>query len=172
MKAEAGSVAGGHGHVRLRKTLVGVQVGLATVLLIGAGLFVRTLQELRTVNLGLRTENVIIMGVRPAVMYDEARKRQVFRSLIESLATVPGVKAVGANSTRLFMGGRWDSQITIPGVGPRERPPSLVVFQRRHARILRRRSGSRSRPAATSPGTTGARRRSARSSTRSWSRTT
>jgi predicted permease len=118
LKAEAGSVTGGHGHVRLRKTLVGVQVGLATVLLIGAGLFVRTLQELRTVNLGLRAENVVVMGVRPAVMYDEARKRQVFRSLIEGLATVPGVKAVGANSTRLFMGGRWDSQITLPGVGP------------------------------------------------------
>jgi predicted permease len=124
LKAEAGSVTGGHGHVRLRKTLVGVQVGLATVLLIGAGLFVRTLHELRRVNLGLRSENVIMMGVRPAVMFDEARKRQVFRTLIESLGTVPGVKAVGANSTRLFMGGRWDSQVTIPGVGWQDgRPP-------------------------------------------------
>jgi predicted permease len=118
LKAEAGSVAGGHGHVRLRKTLVALQVGLATVLLIGAGLFVRTLQALRGVDLGLRSENVITMGVRPANVYDEARKRQVFRSLIEALAAVPGVKAVGANSTRLFMGGRWDSQVTIPGVRP------------------------------------------------------
>ena len=119
LKAEAGSVAGGHGHVRLRKTLVALQVALATVLLIGAGLFVRTLQELRRVDLGFQTENVVTMGIRPATVYDEARKRQVFRSLIEGLATVPGVKAVGANSTRLFMGGRWDSQVTIPGVVPR-----------------------------------------------------
>jgi putative ABC transport system permease protein len=117
LKAEAGSVTGGHGHVRLRKTLVGVQVGLATVLLIGAGLFVRTLRELRRVDLGFRTENVITMGIRPATVYDEARKTQVFRSLIEGLATVPGVKAVGANGTRLLMGGRWDSQVSIPGVG-------------------------------------------------------
>jgi predicted permease len=117
LKAEAGSVTGGHGHVRLRKTLVGVQVGLATVLLIGAGLFVRTLRELRRVDLGFRTENVITMGIRPATVYDEARKRQVFRSLIEGLAAVPGVKAVGANGTRLLMGGRWDSQVSIPGVG-------------------------------------------------------
>jgi predicted permease len=119
LKAEAGSVAGGHGHVRLRKTLVALQVALATVLLIGAGLFVRTLQALRSVDLGFQTENVVTMGIRPAIVYDEARKRQVFRSLIEGLATVPGVKAVGANGTRLLMGGRWDSQITIPGVGPR-----------------------------------------------------
>lgn len=118
LKEEAGSVAGGHGHVRLRKTLVALQVGLATVLLIGAGLFVRSLRNLRNVDLGFRTENVVNFGVRPAIVYDEARKRQVFRALIEGLATVPGVKAVGANSSRLLMGGRWDSQITIPGVAP------------------------------------------------------
>ncbi|HUG55036.1 MAG TPA: ABC transporter permease [Vicinamibacteria bacterium] len=116
LKAEAGSVAGGHGHVRLRKALVALQVGLATVLLIGAGLFVRTLQELRRVDLGFRTENVVTMGVRPATVYDEARKRHVFRALIEGLAAVPGVKAVGANSTRLLVGGRWDSGLTIPGL--------------------------------------------------------
>ena len=120
LKAEAGSVAGGHGHVRLRKTLVAMQVGLATVLLIGAGLFVRTLQALRNVDLGFRTENVITMGVQPATVYDEARKRQVFRAVIEGLATVPGVKAVGANSSRLLRGGRWDSSVTIPGVLPQD----------------------------------------------------
>jgi predicted permease len=116
LKAEAGSVAGGHGHVRLRKTLVALQVGLATVLLIGAGLFVRTLQALRNVDLGFQTENVVTMGVQPATVYDEARKRQVFRSVIEGLATVPGVKAVGANRSPLLRGGRWDSGVTIPGV--------------------------------------------------------
>jgi predicted permease len=42
----------------------------------------------------------------------------VLRTLIESLTTVPGVKAAGANSSRLLTGGRWDSQITIPGVEP------------------------------------------------------
>ena len=73
MKEESGSVAGGH--VRLRKTLVAVQVGLATVLLIGAGLFVRTLQNLRQVDLGFSTEHVVMFGVRPATVYDVARKR-------------------------------------------------------------------------------------------------
>src|SRR5262245_43335422 len=116
LKEDSGAVAGGHGHVRLRKTLVAVQVALSTVLLIGAGLFARTLHNLRTVDLGFKTENVVTFGVRPAVVYDEERKRQVFRSVVESLATVPGIKAVGANTTRLLTGGRWDSQVTIPGV--------------------------------------------------------
>jgi len=116
MKLDAGSLAGGAGHVRLRKTLVSLQVGLATVLLIGAGLFVRTLQSLREVDLGFRTENVVTFYVSPATPYDEARKRQVFRALVEGLGRVPGVTAVGANSARLLTGGRWDSSVTIPGV--------------------------------------------------------
>ena len=116
LKDEAGSVTGGHAHVRLRKTFVALQVSLSLLLLIGAGLFVRTLDNLRRVDLGFTTENVAMFGVRPATQYDDARKLYVFRTLLESLAAVPGVKAVGANTSRLLTGGRWDSQITIPGV--------------------------------------------------------
>ena len=120
LKEEAGAIAGGHGHVHLRKALVGLQVGLSCLLLIGAGLFARTMQNLQNVNLGFQTENVVMFGVRPATVYNEARKVQVFRAVVENLATVPGVKAVGANSTRLLMGGRWDSTITMAGVEPKE----------------------------------------------------
>jgi len=116
LKEGTGSIGGSHEHVRLRKTFVALQVALSCLLLLGAGLFVRTLQNLQNVELGFKTENVAMFTVRPATVYDEARKIQIFRLLIESLATVPGVKAVGANSTRLLMGGRWDSTITIPGV--------------------------------------------------------
>jgi putative ABC transport system permease protein len=119
LKDEATAIAGGHGHVRLRKTLVAFQVGLSTVLLIGAGLFVRTLQNLQNVDLGFKTENVVMFGVRPATVYDEARKRQVYHSLMDGLAVVPGVKAVGANTSRLLTGGRSDSEITLPGVAPK-----------------------------------------------------
>jgi predicted permease len=115
LKEDSGSITGGHGHVRLRKAFVALQVSLSLLLLIGAGLFVRTLDNLRKVNLGFTTENVVMFGVRPATQYDDVRKLYVFRTLIESLAGVPGVKAVGANSSRLLTGGRWDSQITIPG---------------------------------------------------------
>ena len=120
LKDEAGSVTSGHGHVRLRKSFVALQVALSLLLLVGAGLFVRTLDNLRKVDLGFSTDNIAMFGVRPATQYDDARKLQVFRTLLESLAAVPGVKAVGANSSRLLTGGRWDSQITIPGVEPKD----------------------------------------------------
>ena len=115
LKEGSGSIGGSHEHVRLRKAFVALQVGLSCLLLLGAGLFARTLQNLQNVDLGFKTENVVMFGVRPATVYDEARKIQVFRLLMEGLATVPGVKAVGANRNRLLTGGRWDSNITIPG---------------------------------------------------------
>ena len=118
LKEEAGSIAGGH--VRLRKFFVALQVGLSCLLLIGAGLFARTFQNLKNVDLGFNTENVVTFGVRPATVYDDARKIQTYRSLVEGLAAVPGVKAVGANRQMLLTGGRWDSAITIPGVEARE----------------------------------------------------
>src|SRR5215468_9025508 len=114
LKEEAGSIAGGH--VRLRKFFVALQVGLSCLLLIGAGLFARTFQNLRNVDLGFNTENVVLFGARPATVYDDARKLLTYRSLIEGLAAVPGVKAVGANRQMLLTGGRWDGNITIPGV--------------------------------------------------------
>jgi predicted permease len=114
LKEEAGSIAGGH--VRLRKFFVALQVGLSCLLLIGAGLFARTFQNLKNVDLGFNTENVVTFGVRPATVYDDARKIQTYRSLVEGLGAVPGVKAVGANIQMLLTGGRWDSYITIPGV--------------------------------------------------------
>ncbi len=123
LKEEAGSITGGHGHVRLRKLFAGLQVGLSCLLLIGAGLFARTFQNLRAIDLGFRTEEVVTFRVRPSIVYDEPRKLHMVRTLIESLAGVPGVKAVGANTTRLLTGGRWDSGITLPGAQSKSEGP-------------------------------------------------
>src|SRR5262245_1204867 len=81
LKEEAASIAGGHGLVRLRKVFVTLQVGLSCMLLVGAGLFARTFQNLQSVDLGFNIENVVLLGVRPATVYDDARKIQTFRSL-------------------------------------------------------------------------------------------
>ena len=128
LKEEAGAIVGGYGHVRLRKVFVAIQVGLSCLLLTGAGLFARTLQNLKSVDLGFDTENVVTFSVRPATAYDATRKLQVFRSLIEGLAGVPGVKAVGANRERLLTGGQWDSNINMAGVETRDGNPPWSFF--------------------------------------------
>lgn len=128
LKADAGSVAGGHGHVRLRKVLVGVQVGLCTVLVIGSGLFSRSLAELKRVDLGFRSDNLIMFGLRPGTVYDTGRKLQVYRQAIEAMQALPGVTAAGASRTRLMTGGRSDSIITIPGVKDSDRDGPWSYF--------------------------------------------
>ena len=137
LKDEAGSVTGGQAHVRLRKAFVALQVSLSLLLLIGAGLFVRTLDNLRKVDLGFATENVAMFGVRPATQYDETRKLQVFRTLIEGLAAVPGVKAVGrqlvAAADRRPLG-QPDHHSRCGGQGWQR---AVELLQCRHARLLR-----------------------------------
>jgi predicted permease len=115
LRETVGAIAGGRTHVRLRKVFVALQVGLSAVLLLGAGLFLRTLVNLANVDLGLRSENVVCFRVAPATTYGDAHKLHAYRSLIEGLGGVPGVRTVGANRESLFTGGRWDSMLTIPG---------------------------------------------------------
>jgi putative ABC transport system permease protein len=120
LKEEAGSIAGGGWTMRVRKTFVALQVGLSCLLLIGACLFALTFQNLKNVDLGFKTENVVMFGVHPATVYDDPHKLQTYRKLIEELATVPGVKAVGAGRERLLNQDRWVIYISIPGVEAKE----------------------------------------------------
>jgi predicted permease len=115
MRAESGSIAGGR-HVTLRKLFVGLQVGLSAMLLIAAGLFIRTLRNLHHADLGLKPDHVVMFTVRPAAPYGAERKSQVYRALMDGLARTPGVSAVGANRSTLFTGGRSDGSVSIPGL--------------------------------------------------------
>jgi predicted permease len=116
LKESAGSLAGGLSQARLRKLFVAFQVGLSTLLLIGSGLFARTLGNLKNIDLGMKVENVAFLSVTPSMAYTDERKTQVYRNLMEALASVPGVTAIGANRTRLLTGGRSDGAINVPGV--------------------------------------------------------
>ena len=109
------AVGGGRSHVRFRKAFVGLQVALSAMLLLGAGLFVRSLMNLRQVELGLQPGNVVTFLVRPAAPFDNARKIHAYRALLEELGRVPGVAAVGASRTQLFTGGRWDGPLEVAG---------------------------------------------------------
>ena len=115
LREEAGAIAGGRTHLRFRKLFVATQVGLSAVLLLGAGLFIRSLANLQQIDLGLRPDHVVTFLAGPAFPYDTTRKIQVYRSLLEGLATVPGVAAVGGNRTPLFTGGRTDGVLTVEG---------------------------------------------------------
>ncbi len=123
LRDESGSIAGGRTHVRFRKSFVAMQVALSAVLLLGAGLFIRSLTNLQQVQLGMRPENVVTFLVGPAMPYDLSKKLQVYRAVIDGVAAVPGVVAVGANRTPLFTGGRSDGVLNVSGRSGTAEPP-------------------------------------------------
>ncbi|HEU4835419.1 MAG TPA: ABC transporter permease [Pyrinomonadaceae bacterium] len=79
----------------LSRGLVVVQVALSLLLLIGAGLFVRTLLNLQRVDPGFNTQNLLLFDVEPALIgYKDDRLRQVYGQISERLEAVPGVQGV------------------------------------------------------------------------------
>ncbi|MGD0298316.1 MAG: ABC transporter permease [Bryobacteraceae bacterium] len=83
---------------RARSTLVVVEVALSLVLLIGAGLMVRTFQRMLTLNLGFDPKNVLIADVwlSEKNYRDDARMSRFFDQVLEGLSTVSGVEASAA----------------------------------------------------------------------------
>ena len=121
LKSESTSVMGGRG--RMRKALVASQVAVSLLLLLGAGLFIRTLGNLTTVNLGIRTDHLITFEVDPSRNgYDTPRTRQFAKTLLARLQSTPGVGAAGLATVRILDGNQWSSGMTIEGyqMKPRE----------------------------------------------------
>jgi predicted permease len=114
LKDQAGSVVGGG--VGFRKALVVAQVTVSILLLISAGLFVRTLRNLRFLDLGIRPESVIAFNLSPAVAgYSNERIPPFYKTLVERLRAQPGVQRVSFASIGLLEGNEWDSSINIEG---------------------------------------------------------
>ena len=116
LKDQAGGVVRAGVRVGLRKALVTAQVALSLLLLIGAGLFLRSLGNLRTLDPGFRTANLIEFNVSPRNLgYDPARTRSFYRRLEERLAGLGGVEAAGLADMPVLTNNEWDNSVTIEG---------------------------------------------------------
>ena len=125
LKNEAGAVAGGSS-VRLRKALVISQVALSLLLLIGAGLFIRSLHNLMRVNPGYDTTHLISFSVHPRMNgYEGVRSKQFAKTMLERIQRLPGVASAGFSGVSLLTGGSWNSTMTIEGDAAR--PGDRVV---------------------------------------------
>jgi predicted permease len=93
------SAQGGGGRTRLRSVLVVAQIAISLVVLIAAGLVVRTLQQLQTMNPGFEPRNALTMSFDLSLQgYDEARGQQFYRQLAERVRVLPGVKSAAVSS--------------------------------------------------------------------------
>jgi predicted permease len=98
----------------LGRGLVVVQVALSLILLVGAGLFVRTLLNLQRVDTGFNTKNLLLFDIQPGLTgYKDERLVQLYPRISERLETIPGVQAVTFSRMALISGSIHSSSIYL-----------------------------------------------------------
>jgi putative ABC transport system permease protein len=117
---------------RLRGGLVISQVAMAMVLLVGAGLLIRSLQQLNSAELGFDPAGVLTVGVAlPAARFsDRADQVEFYRALLARFETVPGVISAGATSSLPLAGNDHDADFRIEGLAPPSPPDANVAWIR------------------------------------------
>lgn len=120
LKEGEGSLAsGGHGGgkwLSMSNTLVVAQVALAIVVLVGAGLLVRTLQNLRSIDVGFDSHNILIFGINPELVgYKGPQVNSFYRDLQGRLSEIPGVKSASYSVGPLLSGGLMITMFHWPG---------------------------------------------------------
>ncbi len=130
LKASRGSRSGGLG-TRARGTLVVAQVALSLMLLVAAGLCVRTLQNAAAIDTGYDLDHVLTARLDLAKQgYNEARGRVFQQQLIERLQAMPGIEAAGFAVTLPLNDGRWEDAIRRASDPPRVQTFFNVVSTR------------------------------------------
>jgi predicted permease len=115
LKDQAGAVAGGTA-VTLRKALVIGQVALSLLLLIGAGLFLQSLRNLKDLDPGFRVQSLLTFEVDPTLNgYKPERSLQFYRQLTDRVTAMPGVEASALAVMPVLDDNEWDSGVTVEG---------------------------------------------------------
>ena len=104
LKENTGHFGESKTHRRLRSGMVVVQLGLSVVLLVGAGLLVRSFLLLLRVNSGIDPHNVLTAEVwlPPGNIYDTSHQREFYRQVLERVRSMPGVEFAGATTEMPF----------------------------------------------------------------------
>ncbi len=119
----------GRARFDLRRMLVVAQVAISLLLLIGAGLFVRSLRNLRTLDPGFTRESVLLVNVNPqASGYKGQRLRDYYERLLSRVAAYPEVRAASLAEITPLAGSRWNSDVSVEGYQRRPDEEPWVDF--------------------------------------------
>jgi putative ABC transport system permease protein len=119
LKQQTTTAAGGA--TRLRSIFACVQIGLSLVLLFGAGLFARTLYNLKNTNVGFITDHLIVFTLDPSLSgYDLPQIPGLYKRVLGSLNQIPGVTSAAATTDPELMGDNTGLNITVAGYTEKE----------------------------------------------------
>lgn len=136
-----GRGAGGSArHNRIRGVLVVVELAVAVVLLVGAGLLIQSLWLLRHVSSGLKSQNVLTFNVAvPEVRYSSEKQARFYRDLLTRVRTLPGVQSASAILPLPLSGDRFQISFQIDGrpVAPKDQPSAdMFVTEANYFRTM------------------------------------
>ncbi|HMD40085.1 MAG TPA: ABC transporter permease, partial [Candidatus Acidoferrum sp.] len=121
LKANAGNFSAASSRAGRRfglgSCLVVAQVALSVIVLAGAGLIVRTLANLKNIDPGFNTQNILQFGIDPTLTgtYKDNQVEPLYRELSRRLSALPGVTSVSYSSDTLLDGSLWSSDVQIEG---------------------------------------------------------
>jgi len=119
LKQQTITVANSRAH--LRRVAAGVQIGLSLLLLVGSGLFLRTLYNLKTLDVGFATDHLVTFGLDPKLAgYDAKEIPILFRRVQDTLAALPEVRSVAATTDPELANDSSTQSVKIPGYTPKE----------------------------------------------------
>jgi predicted permease len=108
--------------------LVVAQVGLSLVLLIGAGLFLRNLHNLRSIDPGFDPERMVVLTIEPSWSgYSDAASQSFFDRLVERARNLPGVVAASPGLVSPLSGEFSLTRIAVPGYLPQPNEPAMIA---------------------------------------------
>jgi predicted permease len=113
---DAAIVSGGRS-ARLRKILVTAQVALSFLLLVGAGLFAKTLYNLKNTSMGMQhIDNLVTFGIDPrGARYSVAQIQNLYKSALTDIRATPGVTSAALSVVPLLQGYNWSGGISVVG---------------------------------------------------------
>jgi len=114
LKQQTATVSGDT--LSFRRLIVSLQVGLSVLLLVGSGLFVRTMQNLRRVDTGFNASHLITFHIDPLLSgYAKEKVPMLQERVLDTMATLPGVQAVAASDDPELAGNNHSGNVTVEG---------------------------------------------------------
>jgi putative ABC transport system permease protein len=115
------AMTAGSGPLRFRRISVAVQIGLSILVLVGAGLFVRTLHNLKSLNLGMETDHLVTFGIRATLAgYAPEQTRDLDTRVLQTLTHLPGLRSVAGTTDPELADDNTGNNITLAGYTAKE----------------------------------------------------
>ena len=114
LKQQTGTLSGGS--LSFRRVIVSLQVGLSVLLLVGSGLFVRTMQNLRQVDTGISASHLVTFHIDPLLSgYAKEKIPLLHQNVLETMAGLPGVQSVAATNDQELADNEHQGNVTVEG---------------------------------------------------------